>query len=41
MSDLMMGLDFIVDIPLERFDIDPYFDNDTSALGKSYVRHAA
>lgn len=40
MSALIMGADYVVEIPMERFDIDPYFDG-TNAVWRSYVRHAA
>lgn len=38
---LAAGRDSIQEIPQSRFDIDPWYDSNRDAEGKSYVRHAA
>ena len=34
-------MDCIGEVPLTRFDVEPYFDLGPNAEGKSYVRHGA
>ena len=38
---LCTGRDPVTELPLERWDIDQYYDPDRSAIGKIYVRNGA
>jgi acyl carrier protein len=38
---LMSGTDCVTDIPPSRFDIDPFYDPNLNAIGRSYTRKGA
>src|SRR5262245_11915920 len=38
-DNIQSGRECVTEVPGSRFDVDPWFDPDPAAIGKSYCRH--